>query len=89
MEGVVFTKGETKIRTYKVPEAKHFSHAFCSTCGSGMPRVDLNRQIAVTPLGSLDDDPIVRPADNIFVASKAAWYKITDGLPEYAEMPPT
>jgi hypothetical protein len=54
-----------------------------------MPRVDLNRQIAVTSLGSLDDDPILIPADNIFVASKAAWYKITDGLPEYAEMPPT
>ena len=54
-----------------------------------MPRVDLNRQITVTPLGSLDDDPVFGPVDNIFVASKAAWYKITDGLPEYAEMPPT
>ena len=89
MEGVVFTKGEAKIKTYKVPEAKHFSHAFCGTCGSGMPRVDSDRQIAVTPLGSLDDDPGFRPVHNIFVASKAAWYKITDGLPEYAEMPPT
>lgn len=87
--GVVFTKGETKIKIYKVPEAKHFSHAFCGTCGSGMPRVDSGRQISVTPLGSLDDDPGFRPVHNIFVASKAAWYNITDGLPEYAEMPPT
>jgi hypothetical protein len=28
------------------------------------------------------------PAHNIFVSSKAAWYKITGGLPEYAKMPP-
>jgi hypothetical protein len=53
-----------------------------------MPRVDPSRQIAVTPLGSLDDDPGFKPAHNIFVASKATWHKITDGLPEFAEMPP-
>ena len=89
MGGVVFTKGEAKIETYKVPEATHFSHAFCGTCGSGMPRLGSDRQITVTPLGSLDDDPGCKPADNISVASKVAWYEITDGLPEYAEMPPT
>ena len=51
-----------------------------------MPRLDTDRQIAVVPLGSLDDDPGCRAADNIFVGSKAKWYKITDELPTYAEM---
>ena len=88
MEGVRFTKGEEHIKTYKVPEAKHFTHAFCGTCGCGMPRIDPGRQIAVTPLGSLDDDPGVKAVDNIFVAHKAGWYEITDDLPAYDEGPP-
>ena len=88
MKGVRFTKGEEHIKTFKVPDAKHFTHAFCDTCGCGMPRVDPGRQIAVTPLGSLDDDPGTKAVDNIFVAHKAGWYEITDSLPAYDEGPP-
>ena len=88
MEGVRFTKGEEHIKTYKVPDAKHFTHAFCDTCGSGMPRIDPGRQIAVTPLGALDDDPGAKAVDNIFVSHKAGWYEITDDLPAYEEGPP-
>ena len=88
MGGVRFTKGEEHIKTYKVPDAKFFTHAFCDTCGCGMPRIDPGRQIAVTPLGSLDDDPGAKAVDNIFVAHKAGWYEITDDLPAYDEAPP-
>ncbi len=88
MEGVRFVKGEEHIKFYKVPDARFFTHAFCDTCGSGMPRIDPDRQIAVTPLGALDDDPRAKAVDNIFVASKASWYEITDELPAYDEGPP-
>ena len=88
MEGVIFFKGEEHIKTYKVPGAKHFAHAFCDTCGCGVPRIDPGRRIAVIPLGALDDDPGVKAADNIFVAHKAQWYEITDDLPAYEEGPP-
>jgi hypothetical protein len=40
------------------------------------------------PLAILDDPP-VRPACHIFVGSKAPWFEITDGLPQYAEYAPT
>lgn len=86
-DGVVFTKGESKLKHYKLPGAKHFTHTFCKQCGSGMPQLDTNRQIAVTPLGSLDDHPDREPDNNIFVANKADWYEITDTLPQYTETP--
>ena len=36
-------------------------------------------------LGVLDDDPGIRVPCHIFVASKAPWFEITDGLPQHAE----
>jgi hypothetical protein len=33
-------------------------------------------------MGTLDDDPGIRPALHILVASKAPWYEIFDGLPQ-------
>ena len=82
-DGVRFTRGEDLLRSYKVPEAQFFTQVFCSTCGSAMPRVDRNRGIAVIPMGSLDDDPGMRPQVHIFVASKAPWFDIADDLPQH------
>ena len=87
MNGVQFVKGEDHVSSYKVPGAKYFAQVFCDVCGSKLPRVDRARELVVTPLGILDDDPGARPADHIFVASKAAWHDITDDLPAYPEVP--
>jgi hypothetical protein len=38
-------------------------------------------------MGSLDDDPGLRPQAHIFVGSKAIWYEIADDLPQFAEYP--
>jgi hypothetical protein len=73
---------------FKVPDAKYFKHVFCRACGSSMPRIDPSRDLAVIPMGGLDDDPGVRPLAHIFVGSKAAWDTITDSLPQHAEYPP-
>jgi hypothetical protein len=37
------------------------------------------------PLGTLDDDPGVRPSAHVWVSSKAPWWEITDDLPQHAE----
>ena len=87
LDAVRFTKGEEHVKSYKVEDAKFFTHVFCDTCGSGLPRIDPGRGIAVTPLGALDDDPKTRAVDNIFVAHKAGWYDLTDDLPSFEEMP--
>jgi hypothetical protein len=36
-------------------------------------------------MGSLVDDPTIRPRVHIFVDSKAPWFTITDDLPQYQE----
>ena len=36
-------------------------------------------------LGSLVDDPGIRPTKHIFVGSKAPWFEITDDLPQFDE----
>jgi hypothetical protein len=87
IDGVRFVRGENGIATYKPPGARFFTHSFCRTCGSGVPRLDPGRGIASIPLGSLDDDPGRGADDHIYVASKAPWYDIPGDLPRYDEAP--
>ena len=37
-------------------------------------------------MGSLVDDPSIRPAEHIYVGSKAPWFEITDDLPQAEEL---
>jgi hypothetical protein len=62
---------------------------FCSRCGSNLQFIsEKNPGIVEVALGALDDDPGVRALCHIFVASKAPWFEITDGLPQYPEGSP-
>jgi hypothetical protein len=83
-----FTRGEDRLALFKPPEARFFAQAFCTSCGGKLPRVDASRDLAVVPLGALDDDPGLRPSEHIFVGSKAPWYEISDALPQHAEYAP-
>ena len=58
---------------------------FCATCGSTLQwlREAKPEQMEIA-LGTLDDDPGLRPVAHIFVASKAPWFEITDSLPQHA-----
>ena len=86
-EGIRFLKGEDRLKSYKLPNARYFTQTFCEICSAPMPRRDAGRNISVIPLGSLDDDPGVKPIDHIFVAHKASWHEITDDLPRFEEEP--
>jgi hypothetical protein len=86
--GVRFNRGVELLGEYKVPDAKHFTQTFCRVCGSSMPRIDPNRDLAVVPMGSLDDDPGTRPTAHIFADSIAPWDSIGDSLPRYTGYPP-
>jgi hypothetical protein len=37
-------------------------------------------------MGSLVDAPTIRPTQHIYVGSKAAWFEITDDLPQFDEL---
>ena len=61
---------------------------FCKVCGTPMlSRFDDHPSHYGLPLGALDDDPGVKPTLHVHVASKAPWYDITDGLPQFPGLP--
>jgi hypothetical protein len=39
-------------------------------------------------MGTLDDDPGIRPTFHVFVGSKAPWFEITDQLLQFDGFPP-
>ena len=84
-KAIQFVRGEQTLERYKVPDARFFTQVFCRTCGSVMPKIDTARDIAVVPLGPLDVDSKSAAEPNIYVAHKAAWFDITDSLPQFNE----
>lgn len=87
IDAVTFTAGEHLVDTYKLPDAVSFAQAFCRVCGSAMPRLNEERQLAIVPYGGLDTSPSRKPERHIFVESKADWYDIEDGLPQFPQGP--
>ncbi len=87
-DGVRLLDGEDLLASWKVPEARWFTNAFCRRCGSKVPRICRERDLAIVPMGALDDDPPIRPQAHIFVGSKAPWDVITDDLPQHAAARP-
>jgi hypothetical protein len=83
-----WTRGEELIAEYKLPEARFYTTAFCNQCGGAVPKVSLERGVAVIPAGSLDTDPPMRPQRQIFTNYKASWFEITDAIPQFPEGPP-
>ena len=57
--------------------------ARCGKCGSLLYSLVREAQYVHVTMGTLIDDPSIRPAEHIFVASKAPWFTITDDLPQY------
>jgi hypothetical protein len=86
-DGVRFTRGVDLLVSYKIPDALRFTQVFCRTCGSNLPRLDRDSNLAAVPMGALDDDPGMRPQAHIFTASKTPWFDIADDLPQHAEYP--
>ena len=63
--------------------------SFCRVCGSPMiSDYDDHPGYYGLALGTLDDDPGVRPECHVFVAFKAPWHEITDSLPRHDTLPP-
>ena len=58
----------------------------CAKCGSLLYSVVREGGWVHVAMGSLVDDPTIRPSDHIYVGSKAPWFEITDDLPQNDEL---
>jgi hypothetical protein len=59
------------------------NNTHCKTCGSLLFSVVREGAFAHVAMGTLLDDPTIRPNEHIFVGCKAPWFDITDDLPQY------
>ena len=57
----------------------------CAVCGSFLFSVVRDGEYVHVGMGSLIDEPTIRPTAHIFVGSKAPWHEITDDLPQFDE----
>jgi len=89
LDALRFRQGEALVIIWKLPDAVRFASAFCSRCGSIMPRPLEALGRYLIPMGSLDTDPGMAPSCHIFVADKAAWFQIADRLPQYEGYAPS
>ena len=81
-----WTQGEELVADYRSSE--HMHRMFCRTCGSHMlARSDTHPAIVSVAIGTVDSDLPVGPRQHWNVASKAAWFEITDQLPQFAVIP--
>ena len=61
---------------------------------SNLKVIAAERSVAHQPfltvkLGALDDNADLEPEMHVYVSSAPAWHEINDGLPKFAQMPPT
>jgi len=84
---ITWTKGESFLGSYKVPEAERFYNCFCTKCGSPMPRIVPELDAVLIPAGSLDSEPPIPPQGRIFWDSRVDWSCESGELPTYAEYP--
>lgn len=76
--------GEEMVSRYESSPGE--ARSFCRVCGATLPTFFRDHpEFIGLPLGTLDDDPGVRPSAHVFVASKAPWFEITDRLPQFPE----
>lgn len=77
--------GQDGIRAYESSPGSF--RPFCGRCGSRVPVIEDDGAEVIIPVGTLDDDPGVRPLVHFHVASRAAWDEIHDAAPQFAEFP--
>jgi hypothetical protein len=81
-EKLELTHGLGEVVIFGEPEA---NDTRCKACGSFLYCVVRDGKFVHVSMGSLVDTPSVRPSEHIFVGSKAAWFEITDALPQFDE----
>ena len=82
-EKLEVTRGADTLFIYGEPDA-HDTR--CGVCGSLLFSVVRDGAYVHVAMGSLVDEPSIRPTDHIFVGSKAPWFEITDDLPQSVEL---
>jgi hypothetical protein len=84
-----FVAGRDLVSAYDAPirdAPPAYRSTFCSRCGSPVPDpASMNSEWFEIAVGTLDDDPGLRPQRHIFAHVKSCWFSISDNLPQLDE----
>jgi hypothetical protein len=80
--------GEDQVGRFEHPDARHFATCFCKNCGSSLPWMAQSGAAIIIPAGTLDDDPEIRPSQNIYWKYRAPWREAVEALPQHEELQP-
>jgi len=73
-------RGDTDLLVYG---EENGNDTHCKCCGSLVFSIVRDGAYVHVPMGTLVDEPSIRPTKHIFVGSKAPWFEITDDLPQF------
>jgi hypothetical protein len=80
-----FVSGADLVKGWQPPD-DGFEKCFCSNCGGQLFSKDNEGRIRSVRMGSLDQDPGLKPIHRSYVAYAATWEPIPDdGIPHYPE----
>jgi hypothetical protein len=79
---LAITHGADHLAIFGEPDA---NDTRCGLCGCFLYSMVRDGEYLHVAMGSLRDDPTIRPTHHIFVGSKAPWEQILDDLPQYEE----
>lgn len=80
-KAAVTLHGPVATYTHKGDSGKDVRRRFCPTCGGHVViEYDVTPQFAVVMAGTLDDTSLIRPAWNIYTASKQPWVELSPSL---------
>ena len=80
---LTLTKGTEHVLIFGDANADHDER--CKLCGSLLYSVVREGAFVHVTMGTLIDEPTIRPTKHIFVSDKAPWFTITDELPQHDE----
>ncbi len=80
-DGLEWISGEDAIATYVMKDGWH--SAFCSTCGSPVPKLHPDGGAWWIPAGLLDEPSGLEVAGHIYVDSRASWDEIAGTAPRW------
>ena len=81
---VRWLSGQALVTNFALETASFFNGAFCSHCGSPVPRHARSGDFEIVPAGSLDDPPPISPDRAIFWDERAAWFEASCQAKRYA-----
>jgi hypothetical protein len=67
--------GRSLVTDFSLATARYFNAAFCSVCGSPVPRHARSGDFEIVPAGALDDPPPISPDRTIFWSDRAPWFE--------------